>query len=140
MKKELAAGVIIYKIDDFGEPNFLILKHRQGHWSFAKGKMEEGESFLQTALREVLEETNIRVDVYKNFKTKLDYTYKNNVGELIKKAVTYFVGNVSKDCKVTLSSEHLEYVWLSLKGSLEKLTYQSSKNILYKTGLFIATL
>ncbi|ETI42471.1 hypothetical protein L914_11980 [Phytophthora nicotianae] len=40
----------------------LLLKHRQGHWTFCKGGKELGDtSPIHTAARELLEETGLRV-------------------------------------------------------------------------------
>ena len=56
-----AAGGIVYRQNkSSGEPEFLILQHRYGkYWSFPKGRMEKGETFLDTAKREIHEETGI---------------------------------------------------------------------------------
>ena len=38
---------------------YLILKHRKGHWSFAKGHSMTGETAIETAIRELHEEAGI---------------------------------------------------------------------------------
>ena len=38
----------------------ILLIERNGKWDLPKGKREEGESYIQTALRELEEETGIR--------------------------------------------------------------------------------
>ena len=44
MKKEVSAGVIVYRRDMLThEPLFLILHYISGHWDFAKGKLENQE-------------------------------------------------------------------------------------------------
>ena len=58
MKREKSCGALVYRITQSGQKELLFIKHRHGtHWSFPKGHMEEGESEVQTALREVKEET-----------------------------------------------------------------------------------
>ena len=52
LKKDRSIGVIIYYMKN-GDPEFLIIRHRQGHWSFAKGHKEKEESDYQTALRDL---------------------------------------------------------------------------------------
>ena len=38
---------------------YLLLKHRAGHWNFPKGLIEKGEKLEQAALREVKEEAGL---------------------------------------------------------------------------------
>ena len=61
MRHEKSCGGLIYREHD-GETQLLLLKHRcGGHWSFPKGHMEAGETEMETALREIREETGLRV-------------------------------------------------------------------------------
>ena len=58
--------------------NSLLLQHsdkkKQGHWDFPKGHVEDGETELQTALRELAEETGITdVEVFPDFNHKISY-------------------------------------------------------------------
>ena len=60
MRHEKSCGGLIYREHD-GETQLLLLKHRcGGHWSFPKGHMEAGETEMETALREIREETGLR--------------------------------------------------------------------------------
>lgn len=55
-----AAGGIV--TDDGGD---MLLIRRNGRWDLPKGKVESGETLLQAALRETLEETGISVDIFR---------------------------------------------------------------------------
>ncbi len=58
-KKEISCGIIpIYEYAD-GRKELLIVQSYHGHFGFPKGHREEGESFLDTALRESYEEVGI---------------------------------------------------------------------------------
>ncbi len=58
MGKTIAAGIFIVRKD-----NMLLVCHPTNHavdfWSIPKGKVEEGETMLEAAIRETYEETNI---------------------------------------------------------------------------------
>ncbi len=43
MRKEKSCGAVIYKYID-NELFILLLKHNLGHWSFAKGHVEDSET------------------------------------------------------------------------------------------------
>ncbi|MCS6820199.1 MAG: NUDIX domain-containing protein [Chitinophagales bacterium] len=53
----IAAGGIV-----FNQNNEVLLIKRKGVWDLPKGKCEEGENLRQTAIREVEEETGIKIE------------------------------------------------------------------------------
>ena len=77
IKKETSAGVLVYRNDPkTDERLYLLLHYVSGHWDFAKGKLEKGESFKQAALRELQEETGLTsVVLHEHFNEKLDYAF-----------------------------------------------------------------
>ena len=63
MRREKSCGAIVYR-EGHGQIELLLIKHRfGGHWSFPKGHMESGETEVQTALREVKEETGLSIQL-----------------------------------------------------------------------------
>ena len=61
MPKEKSAGAVIFRMEN-GEPYYLLLRYYSGHWEFAKGHIEEGESNEETVKREIEEETGIKIE------------------------------------------------------------------------------
>lgn len=59
--KVLAAGAIPWRIDGGGLEVLLIHRDRYDDWSWPKGKLDDGETIPQCAVREVLEEIGVRV-------------------------------------------------------------------------------
>ena len=56
-----AAGAVLSRRGEQGDEVALIHRGRYNDWSLPKGKCEPGEHVLETAVREVAEETGIRV-------------------------------------------------------------------------------
>jgi 8-oxo-dGTP pyrophosphatase MutT (NUDIX family)/phosphohistidine phosphatase SixA len=56
-----AAGCVVWRPDAAGPDVALVHRSRYGDWSLPKGKREPGEHVLETAVREVAEETGIEV-------------------------------------------------------------------------------
>ena len=83
MKKEKSCGAII--INETGK--ILLIKHNKGHWAFPKGHVEANETEIETALREIKEETNLEVEINQNIREITTYSPKENVI----KDVIYFV-------------------------------------------------
>jgi bis(5'-nucleosidyl)-tetraphosphatase len=134
MKREFSAGVVIYHIHGY-ERYYLLIKSTKGHWSFAKGKIEKGETKEEAALREVTEETGLTVTIDNNFAHDVSYNYTEK-NELTHKTVYFFAGE-AKDMNITLSHEHVDYQWLVYKNALTTLTYKTDKTVLESAELFL---
>ncbi len=153
MPKEKSAGAIIFRRED-NKIYYLLLHYpslnrRGGHWEFAKGHIEQGESDEETIRREVKEETGIKdVNIIPGFKQYIKYffrQYKESVSEEDKKSaktpwifklvVFYVVQTNTKDVKI--SHEHIDFVWLPIDEAIKKTTFKNSKMLLEKANDFI---
>lgn len=135
LMNETSSGAILYNIEN-ETIIFLLLQYFQGHWDFPKGNKEKGESDIDTALREITEETGINdVTFLEGFKKEIFYKYKRN-NHLISKKVVYFLAK-SNSIDVALSSEHLDFVWEPYEDALRKITYKNSKEILSEGYKFL---
>lgn len=124
MKQEKSCGCII--INDKKE--VLLVHHNKGHWDFPKGHVEEGETEVQTAIREVKEETNIDVEVNENYRYTTEYSPEENV----MKEVVYFLAKNINDRRNAQLEEVSEVKWFKIDEAVEKITYNTSKEILIK--------
>ena len=135
MPVEKSSGVIIFRKQ--GDDIFYLLLHYElGHWDFAKGHIEKGETLEQTAIRETEEETGINdLEFINGFREWFKYFFKYK-GENIMKIVTFFLARTeTKDIK--LSFEHIGYKWLPYEQALGQLTFDNAKNILKKANSFL---
>lgn len=67
MKEEKSCGAVVVKIEK-GKVFYLIEKMNVGHYSLPKGHVIDGETELETAKREIKEETNLDVIFYHGFR------------------------------------------------------------------------
>lgn len=129
MIQEVSCGIIPLFHNPDGEYEVLLVQNKWGrHRWFPKGHSEEDESPIQTAAREVHEETGIsfvQVDE-KIFREKYQFSRKD---ETVDKHVQYFVG-VTEDNHVTIDPKEIKaYVRLPLDQVREKLTFYSTRRI-----------
>lgn len=89
MKREISAGGVIVAMIK-GKWHVLLLKDKNGNWTFPKGLIEKGEAFRETAVREIGEEVGITTLKFIKGLASVDYLYKWE-GNLIKKTVHYFL-------------------------------------------------
>ena len=118
-----------------GENRYLIIKSLNGDVGFPKGHTEPGESELQTAIRELKEETGIEVKHIPGFTRKIEYSLPQRT-DAIKQAV-YFLGECITDKITCQECEVAEANFLSYQEALLILTFEETKRILSDAEKFI---
>lgn len=138
MRDERSSGAVIFSIDKDSGAEFLLLHHTSGHWDFPKGNIESGEDEKQAARREILEETGIQdVNFLEGFREKIEYRYKRGEKLIHKEVIFYLLRTNTK--KITLSNEHIAYVWNKYDNAVKQLTYKNTKNVLTEAKKFLET-
>lgn len=123
VKHIIAAGGVV--INDKKETLFI---YRNGFWDLPKGKVEQGEQFDSTAIREIQEETGIvHVKIKKMLPTTF-HTYKEGNTWVLKEC-RWFEMN-SNDTKISPQTEEgiTEIKWVK-KSELTDYIAKSYKNI-----------
>jgi len=135
MIEETSAGIILFRKED-AKILFLLLHYPSGHWDFIKGKLEEGESTHETAIREAKEETGITdITFLENFEEWIKYDFQYQ-GELVHKKVVFFLAE-TKTKEVMISHEHLDYTWMDYNTSMEKTTFDNAKTVLTRAKMLL---
>ena len=89
MKRIKSCGFIAFT--RVGEENhYLIIKGLNNDVGFPKGHVESGESEIETAVRELREETNIEVDMLEGFRHEIEYKIPRTRD--VYKLTVYFLG------------------------------------------------
>jgi len=127
MKREKSCGALVYRVEN-DELMLLLLRHRHGgHWSFPKGHVEGDETEVQTALREVLEETSLHITLQPDFRHTVEYFPKPGV----KKLVVYFLGEASPDEEAIKQEEEIgELRWVRLDDAFDLVSFKNDRDLL----------
>ena len=125
---EKSCGVVLLNSN-----KVLLLQHvskgRKGHWDFPKGHVDKGETEIETALRELKEETGIKhVKIIDDFRDTISYTFLRDQ-KRIGKEVVFFVATTIEN-EVNLSNEHADFKWLEYDSAMSKLTYGKARQVL----------
>lgn len=136
MKYEKSAGIVVFYKDE-DQVEYLLLHYAAGHWDFAKGHLEEGETNLQAAHRELREESGLTAQLVPDFEDAFSYWLTDRVThERVHKTVTFYLGE-TKNKAVVLSHEHQGYKWLPYHEAIKHLTYGNARALLDKAHAFL---
>jgi len=149
MPFEKSAGAVIFRKAPFdaaqgkeGKIYYLLLHYPSGaragknYWDLAKGHVEKGEKELDTARREVEEETGLKdIKFVEGFREWIKYFFRAK-GKNIFKIVTFFLAE-TETAEVKISSEHMGFKWLPYEEALKQLNFKNAKVILKKANDFL---
>jgi len=130
-----AAGFVMTRERENGEHEYLLLtSKRDGMPGLPKGHSDGDEDDLATARRETIEETGLRdfsVDPW--FRHEIGYRVRRD-GEAKWKTVVYLRARW-RSGDVELSHEHTAYEWVPLRETLERITFDSLRDVVTSAAL-----
>jgi len=117
-----AAGVVVFREHDDLPEVALVHRPKYDDWSFPKGKVDPGETVPVAAIREVREETGLRVALGRPLRSQ---RYPVEAGQ---KVVHYWVGRTAAgaddDVDSYLVNDEIDEVeWLPVEKARNRLTY-----------------
>lgn len=136
MKEEFCSGGIVYKKTKEGIKILFILDP-YNKWAFPKGHIEDKETKIGAAAREVSEETNIKI---KDLRIKkhlgdINYKFKSIESEEIDKTVYfYLIKLLNNKTEVNPQAEDgiKDIKWVDIDEAMEFCNYDNSMEILRK--------
>ncbi len=133
MQYEKSCGAIVFR-KFHGNTELLLIKHANGgHWSFPKGHVEEAETEVQTAVREVKEETGIDIMIDDSFRETVLYSPKKDT----MKQVVYFLA-FAKTYKPTPQPEEISQIrWVEINHAYQILSYDNDRQLVNKVKAMI---
>jgi len=132
MTFEKSCGAIIIKIEG-AKIYTLLIQMWGGHWSFPKGHVENNETEIETAKREIKEETNLDVVLDTRFREVSTYSPKINVI----KDVVFFIGIAKCDNVINQASEVKDSKWVEITDALNLVTFENDRKILKSAIIYI---
>lgn len=125
MQYEKSCGAVVFR-KYHGNTELLLIKHANGgHWSFPKGHVEPGETEVETAVREVKEETGIDIMVDASFREIVSYSPKKDT----QKDVVYFLA-MAKNYNFTPQPEEIAQIkWVEISRVHSILSYDNDRQL-----------
>lgn len=144
-KTDISYGVIPVRRNKGGEWEVFVIHQFSGrvgnaYWTFPKGHVEGDENPKETATREVLEETGLRVESFLSdqlFTSEYTFVVRDTT---IEKTAAYFVATVSTNEAVLQVEEVQAARWVSLPDAEELLDFPASRTLLQEAGVFLQSI
>ncbi|WP_427867259.1 bis(5'-nucleosyl)-tetraphosphatase [Mycoplasmopsis arginini] len=131
MRNEKSCGAVVLR-NKGSKAEVLLVQQRAGHWTFPKGHVEGNETEIETALREVKEETNLDVDIIEGFREITSYSFINKDRENVNKNVIFFLATPKNDDKKNRPGEIEVVDWFSIDKAREQITHDANREVLEK--------
>lgn len=135
MISEKSCGAVVFtKVN--GEIKYLLVKNLSGVYGFPKGHVEGDESELETAKREIFEETGLKnLNFIEGFKD--DDLFPSPQKKVGLKQVIYFLAEFYDEKVVYPEQEILDVKLLDYQTALNLIKHDSTKRILTNANNFL---
>ncbi|WP_330463158.1 bis(5'-nucleosyl)-tetraphosphatase [Metamycoplasma gateae] len=132
MKFDKSCGAVVLRNVE-SKLYVLLVQQTAGHWTFPKGHVENNETEIETALREVKEETNVDIKIIEGFREISKYSPFFNIS---KEVVFFLAEPINFDIK-NQEGEIDVVEWVDIEDALvNKLSHEINREILEKAVNF----
>jgi len=123
-----AAGALPWRREDGELQVMLVHRPRYDDWSWPKGKLDPGEQWPAAAVREVLEETGLEVDVESDL-GDIRYFYVWE-GVRVRKRVHFFLMRMTGGDVEDHDTEMEDVRWFPLRSAVKRAAYRGEREVI----------
>jgi 8-oxo-dGTP pyrophosphatase MutT (NUDIX family) len=134
-RSEVSAGGVVYRRDEGSiELALAARRTRRGElaWGLAKGAIEAGESEEQAAVREVLEETGLEVEVESDL-GDIRYFYVWE-GVRVRKRVHFFLMRATGGDVANHDAEMEDVRWFPVPTAIKRAAYKGEREVIERAA------
>lgn len=131
---EKSCGAVVFTRTAEGI-QYVIIQSLEGYYGFPKGHCEAGETEEETALREIREETGLKVRLLPGFRYVDEYPIPQKPG--VMKRVVYFLAEYERQDVCFQESELCGACLMSYESAMDAFQWPSSRDILRKANDYL---
>ena len=127
----VSAGGVVWRpsSDQEEQVEVVLVQTPAQRWGLPKGKPNNGEQLIETALREVTEETGLTVALDREIGV-MRYSFATGKGVQLDKAVHFWLMKPTGGALADHDAEHIDVRWFGLGDALRTVSYQNTVKIL----------
>ncbi|MDQ3064962.1 MAG: NUDIX domain-containing protein [bacterium] len=122
--REPTAGGIVFRRNQKGGVQFLLIQDAKDRWTIPKGHIEEGEDSKTTAEREIREETGLQEMQILHWLGKINFRYRRMSSLVLMTTEIFLVRARGDSDKLQPEDWMNDCKWLDAKDALEKIEYE----------------
>lgn len=128
--REPTAGGIVYRFDEKGGVEILLIQDAKDRWTIPKGHIEEGERANQTAEREIQEETGLKEMQLKGWLGKINFRYRRQ-NSLVLMTTQIYLAHAQGDTNALTKEDWMNGIeWFSSAEALDKIEYEDIEKLI----------
>jgi ADP-ribose pyrophosphatase YjhB (NUDIX family) len=121
---ETTAGGIIFRRNQQGKVEILLIQDAKKRWTIPKGHVEPGEEPRVTAEREIREETGLKQMKVLNWLGKVNFRYRRNQTLVLMNMHIYLVRALGETDKFKPEEWLSDVKWFSAEEAIDKIEYE----------------
>ena len=127
MNWEKSCGAVVFTRRN-GQPLYVVVTEKAGNSSLPKGHMEPGETEMETAVREIWEETGLHPVFLEGFRETDEYDLREKPGT--RKQVVYFLAEFHDEPLTLLPGEILGIQLLPFEKAISCFPHEGTRRAL----------
>ena len=135
MNREKSCGAVVFTMRA-GRPLYVLVQEASGACSFPKGHVEGAETEMQTAIREVYEETGLHPVFLDGFRETDEYDLREKPGT--RKQVVYFLAEFNDEPLIPRPGEIAGILLLPSDEAMKRFKHAGSRRVLAAADRWLA--
>ncbi len=122
--REPTSGAVVFRHDEKGGIEMLLIQDAKDRWTIPKGHIEEGETAQQTAKREIGEETGLMNTEVLGWLGKIHFRYRR-VDKLVLMTTQIYLMRALGDTNAIKKEEYMNGIkWFKFHDALDAIEYE----------------